>query len=405
MLRCLVAVAYSLCAGCAFAQSFPADKTAAIVCKSESEEVLLHENATTALPVLDIVPCGARVTIVARQLSWYRVRMQDGKEGYVKDAFVAEDSILDRRTMGAKDGYIVCPSTIDDVSLMKSPGELGMITKVACGEKVAVLEEGLGHEGDWDNVRTNGGEVGFIWRGFISWKPMKGKPLRAPTGQEETKSNVPSRAAWVKCFLGWKTVSLWPQPGGLGKAFVEIPCGDQVQLLEEGEWEKVRASGNQVGWVNRFYISLTPWAPELETDSNVSKVSALSAPPQQSTVYEARQEEINYAVEAINKIRNGLIDPTSFTLLQLTTSEKWDKHGTVTYQGCIHFVGSAPCYNIYSNTCGMKMQQFASYSVDKKGRMMAGLSGGLLFAFDYCYSNPASRVDLTDEVRRALANP
>lgn len=67
-------------------------RTAEIVCGSESEEVVLHATATAALPVVDILSCGERVTVVAKQVGWYRVRTQGFKEGYVKDIFFAKTS-------------------------------------------------------------------------------------------------------------------------------------------------------------------------------------------------------------------------------------------------------------------------------------------------------------------------
>ena len=67
-------------------------KTAEIVCASESEEVVLHASTTAALPVVDILSCGERVTVVAKQAGWYRVRTQGFKEGYVKDIFFAKTS-------------------------------------------------------------------------------------------------------------------------------------------------------------------------------------------------------------------------------------------------------------------------------------------------------------------------
>jgi hypothetical protein len=93
MLRCSIGLTCVLWAACSFGQLSPtpiaAGGTAEIVCKSESEEVVLHANASATLPVVDILPCDARVTVLAKQTGWYRVRTQGGKEGYVKDVFFA----------------------------------------------------------------------------------------------------------------------------------------------------------------------------------------------------------------------------------------------------------------------------------------------------------------------------
>ena len=93
MLRFLIGLTCVLWAVCFFAQSSPTPiatgSTAKVVCKSESEEVVLHATTSAALPIVDILPCGAELTVVSKQAGWYRVRTKGGKEGYVKDTFFA----------------------------------------------------------------------------------------------------------------------------------------------------------------------------------------------------------------------------------------------------------------------------------------------------------------------------
>lgn len=71
MLRFLIAVACSLWVTYSFGQSSPtsisAGSTAEVVCRSESEEVVLHANASASLPVVDLLSCGTHVTVVAKQ--------------------------------------------------------------------------------------------------------------------------------------------------------------------------------------------------------------------------------------------------------------------------------------------------------------------------------------------------
>lgn len=92
-LRCSIGLTCALWAACSFGQSSPtpiaAGSAAKVVCKSESEEVVLHATTSAALPIVDILPCGAEVTVVSKQAGWYRVRTKGGKEGYVKDTFFA----------------------------------------------------------------------------------------------------------------------------------------------------------------------------------------------------------------------------------------------------------------------------------------------------------------------------
>jgi hypothetical protein len=167
----LVAGMCVLWAACSFGQSsptsIPTSSAAKVVCKSESEEVVLHANASAALPIVDILPCAAEVTVVSKQTGWYRVRTQDGKEGYVKDMFLAG---VGQATGHPKDGYIVCTLGVSGLWLLESPKGFGTNTKMHCGEKITVLEELP--DKDSYRIETSGGNVGYAWRGSVSWNPQ-----------------------------------------------------------------------------------------------------------------------------------------------------------------------------------------------------------------------------------------
>ena len=190
MLRCSIGLTCVLWAVCFFAQSSPtpiaAGSTAKVVCKSESEEVVLHATTSAALPIVDILPCAAEVTVVSKQTGWYRVRTHDGKEGYVKDTFLAATSPVGQATRHTKDGYIVCSPGATAVHLQESPNsfETGN-TKMHCGEKIDVLEEipdKIAYK-----IETTGGNVGYVWSGSVSWNP--------PTAEVQALEAQNARAA------------------------------------------------------------------------------------------------------------------------------------------------------------------------------------------------------------------
>lgn len=313
MLRCSIGLTCVLWAACSFAQSSPtpiaAGSTAKVVCKSESEEVVLHANASATLPVVDILPCGAEVTVVWKQAGWYRVRTQGGKEGWVKETFFSATSPVEQATSHIKDGYINCSSDAAGVHLYESVEGLRAIMMVHCGEKIAVLEEIQRETGNWDKIETSGGSVGYLWSGFVSWSP--------PTAQARG------------------------------------------------------AAGAQGG----------------ATKDNSPNASGVAAPPYSSTgVYWG-------ALQATKMLRDGALDPGSFTLLQATSYTKTDKKGRTEYGGCVHFVAS--------NAFGGRVQQWGWYKVDKyDGQFRYGFP----VPYDPCnYSKDAVVADVTAEVKKALS--
>jgi SH3-like domain-containing protein len=300
MLRCSIAVVCSLWVTYSFGQSSPtsisAGSTAEIVCKSESEEVVLHATASATLPVAEILSCGAHVTVVAEQTGWYRIRAQDGKEGYVKDVFLAATSPVEQATSHIKDGYINCSSDAAGVHLYESVEGLRAIMLVHCGEKIAVLEEIQRETGNWDKIETSGGSVGYLWSGFVSANPPP------PTAQAQYAA---------------------------------------------------------------------PYA-------------------RQSSPAEKSGAEVSYAIEVTSDIRNSMLDPTSFTILQVIAIHWQRKNGTVEFRGCVHYVGS--------NVVGGRLQGWGIYEVSKKGRVSVVPQS----IWGECYGF-GERTDVTTEVKKGIS--
>ena len=292
MLRCSIGLTCVLWAACSFAQSSPTPiatgSTVKVVCKSESEEVVLHETTSAALPIVDILPCGAEVTVVWKQAGWYRVRTQGGKEGWVKETFFSATSPVEQATRHTRDGYIKCTPGATGVNLLQSSEGYFMMR---CGEKVEVLEEEVAGNNDAYKIKTSGGSIGHVWRGFVVGDP--------PTAQAQ---------------------------------------------------------------------DVAPYAKP------ASPVDA----------------DVNLAIRGITMMRDSVLDPTSFTVLQVLVSPKSG--------GCVHYVAS--------NTFGGRVQQWGIYGSDKKGRLSVYLLTSTVLLstqniVDGCIKTSVR--DVTAEVKKALS--
>ena len=283
MLRFLIAVVCSFWAACSFGQSsptsIPTSSAAKLVCKSESDEVVLHANASATLPVVDILPCGAEVTVTSKQAGWYRVRTQDGKEGWVKETFFSATTPVEQATSHIKDGYIKCTPGATGVNLLQSSEGYFMMR---CGEKVEVLEEEVAGNKDAYKIKTNGGNVGHVWRGFVSWYP-------------------------------------------------------------------------QTAEVQTYHLG--------------------------------------YAIRATREMRDGALDPASFTLMQVVSYyTNADKKGRIEIGGCVHFVAS--------NAFGGRVQQWGWYEITRYSDQFHSA----VLPYDSCvHPRDAVVTDVTAEVKKALS--
>lgn len=395
MLRCLIAVVCSLWATSSFGQSPPnlifPGSTAEIVCGSKSEEVVLHATTSATLPVVDVLSCGARLTVVAKQTDWYRVRTQDGKEGYVKGVFLAAKSSVEQATAHTKDGYIVCDLGVSGLWLLESPNGFGTHTKMHCGEKIDVLEEIP--DKDAYKIETSGGNVGYAWRGSVSWNPP---PWAQAQGAAAVQAVGQTKDGYIDCSSDAAGVHLYESVKGL-RAIMMVHCGEKIAVLEEiqretGNWDKIETSGGSVGYLWSGFVSWSPPTAQTQGAAIAREIQKANAAVSYST------SEVEYATQAKKQLRDMMVDPTSFTVLQVTSFVQYDKHGRATFSGCVRYLGS----NVY----GGKVQRWNQYQVGSRGVVVDTTHDWSWSASHYseCYlPYKAVQTDVTAEVKKALS--
>jgi len=266
---------------------------------------------------VDILSCGADVTVTSKQTGWYRVRTQDGKEGYVKETFLAVTSPAEQAIRHVKDGYINCDPEANGVHLYESTEALRAIMMVHCGEKIAVLEEIQREHGNWDKIETSGGSVGYLFSGFVSSNPPT-VDAGALEAQYKTcaKHSIPADNCTLEVYY---------------------------QLRDKDEPQGAAAAQGLVDVAG-----------------------------------------VNQAIQGTIMMRDGVRDPTSFTVLQVLL----EPNG-----GCVHYVAS--------NAFGGRVQQWGVYSMDKKGRITVALNLQFQYYIDWCVKS--SWRDVTAEVKKAIS--
>jgi hypothetical protein len=99
-----------------------------------------------------------------------------------------------------------------------------------------------------------------------------------------------------------------------------------------------------------------------------------------------------YAIRATLEIRDAMLDPTAFTVLQVVAITKQEKNGRTSFKGCVHYVGST--------RAGGRLQAWGGYSVDKRNRLNSWPGG----ENGYCsVSRTETQTDVTNEVKKFLS--
>ena len=153
---------------------------AEIRCASPVTEVVLHASPAATLPVVDLLQCGERVTVLEERADWFRVHTRTAEEGYVQATFVSQFASTPTSTgSGKKEGYLDCIfSDWHYIAVFESAGGGNVIAKPKCGEKVSILES----DAPWYKVRTGDGSIGYVRQDFVSDVPKYPKALATNSG-------------------------------------------------------------------------------------------------------------------------------------------------------------------------------------------------------------------------------
>lgn len=199
----------------------------------------------------------------------------------------------------------------------------------------------------------------------------------APTAQP----GVAGEPAYVNCRNTFQGIELFPvRPNFLQqvKPIAYASCGERVsRMSSDDQYTRIRTSSGLEGYLLSGFLSSSPTQTKVDVQAAAQKVAETLA--------------ITYAVQGASDIRNALLDPTSFTLLQVISITKRKKDGQIQYRGCVHYVGS--------NRMGGRIQMWGGYFVNKKGKLTSG--AGTENMGCYIASNE-QQADVTEEVSRAL---
>jgi hypothetical protein len=109
-----------------------------------------------------------------------------------------------------------------------------------------------------------------------------------------------------------------------------------------------------------------------------------------------RSQVVNYAVQGATRLRDRLVDPTSFTLLEVKAFSRFDKHGNLKFGGCIRAVAA--------NSLGAKNQKWFNFALNSKKNEIevGGESDYTESGCAYMYRKDWVSYDITEDVRKNL---
>jgi hypothetical protein len=102
----------------------------------------------------------------------------------------------------------------------------------------------------------------------------------------------------------------------------KMHCGEKIDVLEEIPDKiayKIETTGGNVGYVWSGSVSWNPPTAEVQALEAQNARAALEAQARDAATNYHRLSFIGYAIRATREMRDGVLDPASFTLMQVVS--------------------------------------------------------------------------------------
>ncbi len=275
---------------------------AVVTLSSGNLNLRVQPNATAE--VINRIPNGATVQITQVGDHWDEVKYL-GATGYVMNRYLlvargnansAQSAPSATSQPNDAKAWIVTRDG-DRVNLRQSASSTGTIlTKVAYGEEVAILETGS----VWSLVKYQG-KIGYIATDYLASQSVS-MVAAAPTASPQNSSNASAAAgsAWIISRDGG-SVSLRKSESKTSDSIALMPYGTEITLLNVGkDWCKVIYRGLTGYVMGDFLTFVSPTAQQAAANSIANPVAEVSSGQARSIIIGNKKTVLNSGKVALN---------------------------------------------------------------------------------------------------------
>lgn len=247
----------------------------------------------TTYNVVKQVKAGDVLEIISNSNNWYKVKLSDGKTGWVAGWLVSINKTVVTQTPAQQPAKpppaattpqqtqpqqpqqptIIKQATLTaaNVNVREGPGtSYKAFTKVNSGEKYNIA----GISGQWLKISLPGGKSGWIAGWLASVADIPVKPPAATTQPPQTPPSQPQQPQSLLAVVNGSNVNVRGGPGTTHEVVSKVSRGQRLGVLERtGDWYKVKLDGGVVGWIAGWLVntetaeaSPAPGDPPVVTD-------------------------------------------------------------------------------------------------------------------------------------------
>ena len=251
-------VAAALMVALALGQA-PAEAGEAVVHSGSGANV--RSGPGTDYALVGITAKGDRLPVLETSGQWVKVRLADGKTGWVagwlvevrQTAQAAQPAVAPAATAPAATAQVSREAVVQKAANLRSgPGtSFAQVGSVSPGARLPVLET----SGQWVKVRLADGKTGWVagWLVEVRQTAQTAQPAVAPAATAPAATTQVSREAVVQ-----KAANLRSGPGTSFAQVGSVSPGARLPVLEtSGQWVKVRLADGKTGWVAGWLVEVS----------------------------------------------------------------------------------------------------------------------------------------------------
>ncbi|MCD8049588.1 MAG: SH3 domain-containing protein [Clostridia bacterium] len=243
----------------------------------------IHSTTGINAPVIGRVVDGTRLELLAYDGAWYKIKTEDGLEGYVSADYIVSvyESVAETQAASASDssssttyGYVIADS-------LKVHSTTGVYAPVSGNAAYGECVELLAYDGVWFKIRCGSGLEGYVGAQYISFT-SGGEPV--------------VEIGYVNATL----LNIRETPDTSAEILDRQVMGASLRLMSyEDGWYGIETIDGISGYVSAEYISETPIESKTIAAATDSITKSQTAAPPTSDEIELGEKIIAYAKQYI----------------------------------------------------------------------------------------------------------
>lgn len=218
----------------------------------KAETLNVRAGASTSREVVAQVRLGDKVTILSVLNDWYKVKLADGKIGWVNSSYItisnessSQSSTSSNTSSNTSKTYPVSGKVTATTLNVRAGARTDreVIATITNGTNLTVL----GEMGDWYKVKLANGKIGWVVKSYIS----TGSSVVADSSTTASVATFPRTGSVTASSLNIRSGAKTDR-----EVIATVSAGTKLTLLSSmGDWYKVKLSNGTIGWATKIYIS------------------------------------------------------------------------------------------------------------------------------------------------------